>query len=187
VGCFFCGIVFGWLCAGVVGLNQEVLDFLEVNAYAVASAPFHAVASKHAGFLLKTAFLGLSLVGLPLLLTQLFIRGFYWGFSFCCLLKAETRLTGYLKAFLTMIPHNLIALPVVLLMACAASNFSIQILRGQWEGDRLNNSFFHTFLGQFGNYLLLAALLGLFSLGASLIEAYLTPLFILWLASISGP
>jgi stage II sporulation protein M len=174
--------VFGWLCAGVVNLNQGIRDFLEANAYAGAPAVFYAVASKQAVFLLKMAFLGLSLLGLPLLLTLLFVRGFYWGFSFCCLLRAETRLAGYLKAVLTMIPHNLIALPVILLMACAASNFSIQILQGQWEGERFNHSFFHSFLGEFGNYLLLVILLILFSMGASLIETYLTPLFNLWLA-----
>jgi stage II sporulation protein M len=183
LGCFFCGVVFGWLCAGVVNLNQGIRDFLEANAYSGAPALFYAIASKHVVFLLELAFLGLSLLGLPLLLTLLFVRGFYWGFSFCCLIRAEPWLAGYLKAFLTMVPHNLIALPVILLMACAASNFSIQILQGQWEGDRLNRSFFHSFLGQFGNYLLLTAFLVLFSLGASLIETYLTPLFNLWLGS----
>jgi stage II sporulation protein M len=157
----------------VINLNQGIRDFLETNVYSGEPALFYAVAAKNVGFLLKIAFLGSSLLGLPLILTLLFVRGFYWGFSFCCLLRAETRLAGYFKAFLTMVPHSLIALPVILLMACAASNFSIQILQGQWEGDRFSRSFFYSFLGQFGNYILLAARLVLFSLGASLIETYL--------------
>jgi uncharacterized membrane protein SpoIIM required for sporulation len=100
---------------------------------------------------------------------MIFSRGFFWGFSFCCLLAAERWMAGYLKAILMMVPHNLIALPTAVLMACAASNLSIDLFQSQWEGDYFNRPFPH----RLSKYCVLTLIFLLLSLGASIIEAYL--------------
>jgi stage II sporulation protein M len=171
--CLASGVFLGWFYGGIAGSNQETRAFLEAQAYAGDGRLLSQVISKHMAFMLKLAFLGLSLPGFPILAVMIFSRGFSWGYSFCCLLGSERLAAGYFKAVMVMIPHNLIALPAAVLMACAASNLSIDIFQAQWEGDHFNRPF----LRQLSQYVAVTVVFFVLGLGASIIEAYLAPLF----------
>ncbi|HHY12043.1 MAG TPA: stage II sporulation protein M [Firmicutes bacterium] len=110
---------------------------------------------------------GLAMIGAPLTCIMLFIRGFAIGFSSAFVLKEVA--TGGLLVFASgMLPHNLVALPALVLLSSVSISFSVMLFRERpWiHGGLLKLSTRYTFR---------FALIALLLLAASLLEAYLTP------------
>lgn len=121
---------------------------------------------------LKTAglmgLLGLSVLGAPLVLGVVFLRGFVLGFT-AAFLVDRMMLRGVVLAAAALLPHNVLAVPAVLLAGATALSFSVaaaRVLLGRRDIP-LHHHFFNTVL------LLLAS--GGMLVAATFLEAYVTP------------
>lgn len=118
-------------------------------------------------------FLGLTVIGLPLILGLIFLRGFSLGFTLGFLI-GEKAGGGIIIALLAILPQNLVYIPFMIIWAVVATNFSLQVLRARGSG------FTDVVRGLISYTLLMLAFLLLFLMGA-FIEAYLAP----WLLSLA--
>lgn len=175
--CFLAGVIFGSL--GVNSLNGEqhsaLSEFVNKGLAGYAEELDFTTTTRQALFknlynLAKIFGLGLTVIGLPLILAIIFTRGFVLSFTVVFLIH-DKAWRGGLMALLTILPPNLLSLPAYILAAVMAINFSLYLLRG---GDQRSVSLPQYFLG----YLVISLVLGLFMVGAALIEGYFSPLFI---------
>lgn len=112
-------------------------------------------------------FLGLTVIGFPLILAVIFYRGFSLGFTFAFLIHQKAG-AGVLISILSLLPQNLVYVPALLIWAVVSLNFSIYIFRGRsaftWRA--------------FLSYMVMLAFTLLFILGGAFIEAFLSPWFL---------
>ncbi len=175
--CFLFGILFGFWGMNSLGNNQASTVqslFEEITAqygedFNFAVSARQAV-SKNLLNLGKIFLLGLTIIGLPLVLVIVFTRGFVFGFTieFFCQANAWP---GSILALLALIPPNLLAIPAYILGAVAAIKFSLHLLRGrQLKDSSISEAFF--------KYFFMMVAFSLLMLGSALIEGYFSPVII---------
>lgn len=114
-------------------------------------------------------FLGLTVIGLPLVLAVIWLRGFSLGFTVSFLLHDRAG-AGMLITLISVLPQNLIYIPFFLAWSVVAINFSIYIIRGRNNGVSLGRAV----LG----YTSLMLIYLLIFLAGTFVEAYLSPWFL---------
>lgn len=77
-------------------------------------------------------FLGLTVIGAPLVLGVIFARSFSLGFTIGFLMEHKGK-TGLLLVLASILPQNLIYIPLLFLGALLSLNFSIFIVRGRYQ------------------------------------------------------
>jgi stage II sporulation protein M len=115
--------------------------------------------------------LGLTVIGAPLILGVVFVRGFVLGFTVGFLVQ-ETMVRGLVLSTTSILPHNLLVVPAILVSAAAALSFS--------------TTAFKTLLGlskegvyaQFASTAFLSFCSCILLILGALVETYLTPIFI---------
>jgi len=175
--CFLVGLLFGFW--GMLTLEKNQGTFMQ-SLFQEITAQFgddfnFAVSARQAVMknilnLGKIFLLGLTIIGLPLVLVIIFTRGFVLGFTleFFCFGNAWP---GSILALLALIPPNLLSVPAYLLSAVAAIKFSLYLIRGRQQRDyRLSEAFL--------KYLFLMLGFALLLLGAALIEGYFSPVIL---------
>lgn len=175
--CFLVGLFFGFW--GMTSLEQkqasslsklfeEGLLHFEENFNFSASA--RQAVFKNTINLGKIFLMGLTIIGLPLILVIIFTRGFVLGFTIEFLLQ-EKAWRGGVLALLAVLPPNLLSLPAYLLGAVMAINFSLYLIRGSSQKNiKMSQCLVE--------YLLVMLSLSIFMLGSALIEGYFSPIFI---------
>lgn len=176
--CFMGGLVFGTL--GVNSLNdkqvaylneiidagltqfQDELDFSQTTRQAIVKNLYN---------LGKIVILGLTVIGLPLILVIIFTRGFVIGFTIVFLIKQKSFLGGALS-LLAVVPPNILSLPAYFLAAVTAINFSLYLIKGR---DPLRKS---SLVQYFIGYLAIMTLFAILMISSGFIEGYLSPVFI---------
>ena len=113
--------------------------------------------------------LGFTIVGIPVILFIVFTRGFVIGFTVGFLID-EYVAKGLIFALAAVLPHNLIAMPALLITGVSATSFSLAIARRRMKGR--SNLLYET-IGYTG---ICFAMLILLVLSAA-IEAYVSPVF----------
>lgn len=181
--CFIAGIIFGSL--GVNALSQDqaagLKDYVNKAFGLYADKIDFSLTVRQALYKNminwgKILFLGLTVIGMPLVLIIVFTRGFVLGFTIVFLIQAKSYSGGVL-ALLAIIPPNLLSFPAYIIAATAAINFSLYLLKRK---DPANNvPITQNIFGYFAIMLILGALFA----GAALIEGYLSPFFIRFLTS----
>lgn len=116
-------------------------------------------------------FLGLTVIGLPLVLAVIWLRGFSLGFTVSFLLHDRAG-AGMLITLISVLPQNLIYIPFFLAWSVVAINFSVYIIGGRNNGVPLGRAV----LG----YSSLMLVYLLIFLAGTFVEAYLSP----WLLSL---
>lgn len=179
---FAAGSLFGALAAATLSPGQEAGVASEVQAFvtAVKTGDFgpRAEATRWAldREVLRTAglvwLLGLSVIGLPLVLVIVFSRGFLLGFTVAVLVK-ELALGGLLVALVGVLPQNLLNVPATVVAAVAAVSFGLTVVAGRalsrgglWRG--------------LGGYTALVGLTALVMAGGALVEGYVAPVLLEW-------
>ena len=117
-------------------------------------------------------FLGLTVIGLPLILAIIFVRGFSLGFTIGFLVHEKAG-AGILITLLSIVPQNLVYIPLLIVWSVVAMNFSIYLVRGR---TTMNLSLGRAFVVYTSLLIICCVVL----LAGSLIEAYLSP----WLLSL---
>ena len=114
--------------------------------------------------------LGASIIGFPLILLLLFLRGFILGFTVGFLVE-QIALKGVLFAVTSILPHNIIIIPGILIAGVTGLGYSLSIikLRVKKKPYHLSQLFF--------NYSTVILFTGTIIMAAGLIEAYITPVF----------
>lgn len=175
---FSCGLVFGALAVDTVpaAVQANMSSYLQ-NFLSVAPSQLGTPVQirlvlwdyvKYAGMIWL---LGLTVVGAPLAVVWVFMRGFALGFT-VAFLVADLGWRGLLIGIFGVLPQNLLAVPALVGLAVVAVDFAVVMVRSLASGrvpplgqEMLTFSFF-------------ALVMGGLLLGASLVETYITPVFL---------
>lgn len=113
--------------------------------------------------------LGLSIIGLPVILILLFIKGLVTGFTVGFLVN-QLGVSGFLLSMVSVLPQNMIVIPVFIITASAAVHFSLKMIRQQF----LNRTH-EPILPHLTRYSLLVIGAFVILAGVSVFEAYASP------------
>lgn len=113
-------------------------------------------------------FLGLTVIGIPLTLIIIFSRGFILGFTTGFLIQQKS-FQGILVVLLTVLPQNILFVPVILIAGIISTAFSFFVIRGKFAGKTLNLS--KRFIGYTFSFLILC----FFAFLSALVQGYVSP------------
>jgi stage II sporulation protein M len=175
---FIAGIICGDYRAADLdgGVRSHLLKLVEdyvkggTNGNTGGSSILWAAFLSQAKPLLIVWFLGLTVIGLPFIISVIFIRGFSLGFTWSFLINEHAQ-NGLAISFLSILPQNLVYVPILLVWSTLALNFSVFIIRNR------NSNFFSLWQGVIAYTMLLLVFWGMLFAGA-FIEAYLSPWFL---------
>lgn len=114
--------------------------------------------------------MGITVIGIPIVLAILFTKGFVIGFT-VGFLAQEMVLKGVVFSIVAVLPHNLLAIPALIVASVTAISFSTLLIKKKFF--KRSHNLQHCFLG----YLFLSIGIALVFVLASLVEAYITPVF----------
>ncbi|WP_273716851.1 stage II sporulation protein M [Alkalihalobacillus pseudalcaliphilus] len=176
---FLMGIIFGAIVVNSMSLTQRHDLHLYVSQFFGQVSEGHMTSSAE---IFATSFmhyikyiglmwlLGLSVIGLPVLLILLFLKGVVVGFTIGFLVN-QLGLQGFLLSFAAVMPQNFILIPVFIIIGTAGTAFCVKMMRQQFFKKQTV-----PFMPQFVRYSLLMLCLGGAVAFASFCEAYLSPI-----------
>lgn len=172
---FAVGVGFGAVAVRALSFSQkqDLLSFLQQIFSAgvglsAAGASFVSTLLVNLQLLWLVWLMGLLVFGLPIIVLLVFFRGFILGFSVAFLLS-EMAWKGALLAFCSVVPHNLISVPVALVAAGMSIHHAISTIRPA-PGNR-RQTYWQRVLALTGATLACSVLV----IVASLVETYITP------------
>lgn len=118
--------------------------------------------------LLLVWFLGLTVLGVPIIFLAITIKGFYLGFTAGFIIQ-EKGLEGILFTAITLLPQNILIIPSLVIAGVVAASFSIWLLRGRFKNP------YGKISQMFISYTLVFGLLGIVTTCGSFLEGYVTP------------
>ncbi len=113
-------------------------------------------------------FLGLSIIGMPLIFLVIFLKGFLIGFTISFFIS-QLHWQGFLLSLVTIVPQNLLIVPVLIIAGVSGTLFSLSLMKGRGKNKALSSQ------QTFTSYSMLILILGGIIFFASLYEAYITP------------
>jgi len=171
------GVIFGAIIVNSMSFGQKndlyaylTLFFSEIekgefaNTRDVFTQSF-AYYSKILGFIW---FLGLSVIGLPVVFILLFIKGLMVGFTVGFLVD-QMGFEGFLFAFSSVVPQNIFLIPIFIIVASTATSFSIKIWR------QIVSRGHQPIIHQFISYTIFILLVGGLLVIVAAFEAIVTP------------
>lgn len=179
---FLVGVIFGALMVGALTLDQQqdlagYLDnfFVTIHQGNVVEAhSFFDITMLHLKWIGLIFILGLSVIGLPGILILDFLKGVLIGFSVGYLV-AQYSWKGLLLALLSIAPHNLFLIPVLMISSVAAITFSLHMIRSRFFMQR-NQSLKRPLT----SYITLTLAMALLMVGISSFETFVTPALMQW-------
>ncbi|MGE5553182.1 MAG: stage II sporulation protein M [Betaproteobacteria bacterium] len=181
---FAVGSLFGALGAASLspgqeaGVSSEVRSFVEAVKGGKLAAQAEVTRAALVRDVIRTAglcwLLGLSVIGVPLVLVVVFSRGFLLGFTVAVLVK-ELAISGLAMALVAVLPQSLLNVPATVIAAVGATSFAISVVTDRTLG---RTGFWRGVAG----YTALTALAGLIMVGGALIEGYVAPVLLRWTA-----
>jgi stage II sporulation protein M len=174
---FSMGIIFGAVIVNSLApvQKQELFSFLQYffthidqNGLAEPNAQFR----QSFGFYLKTAgimwFLGLSIIGLPLILLLLFFKGVVVGFTVGFLVN-QMKWQGVTFSVMGVLPQNMLVVPALIIIGVAGISFSLRLIKTRLVTKR------DVILPHFLSYTFLAvAMFGVLTV-AAMFETFVSP------------
>jgi stage II sporulation protein M len=121
--------------------------------------------------------LGVTIIGIPLILLLVAVRGFIIGFTVGFFIQ-QMGVKGLIFSILSLLPQNIIIIPGVIIVAVLGISFSIMLIRNKVKKTRYDNV-----LNQFFVYSTVIAIVHIFIAVGCLVEAYISPLFIKYMSS----
>ncbi|WP_062356131.1 stage II sporulation protein M [Bacillus kwashiorkori] len=134
---FIMGVIFGAIVVNSLSVSQKddlfyFLSefFLQMENGEVISAKevfFHTL-SYNSKFIGLMWVFGISMIGLPLIFVMLFLKGMVIGFTVGFLVQ-QMSWHGFFLSFVSVLPQNLVTIPVYIAVAVVAVNFSFTMIR----------------------------------------------------------
>jgi stage II sporulation protein M len=174
---FMMGVVFGAVVVNTLSPVQKegLLEYLgyffrglDQNTIAEPEIAFQHSMGDHLKNLGLMWMLGLSIIGIPLILILIFLKGLVIGFT-VGFLVSQLSWRGLWFAFLSVVPQNLLVVPAMIIMAVSGIHFSLLLVRNRLISRR--GTIYPEFLAYSGLVMAMAVVL----VFASLFEAYLSP------------
>lgn len=174
---FTMGVIFGAIIVNSLELTQkqELVGFLQyffanVNDNGIAEPGAHF--QQTFAFHLKTVgiiwILGLSIIGLPLILLLLFLKGVVVGFTVGFLVD-QLQWQGVMFAVTGVLPQNMLIVPALLIVGVGGISFSLRLIRTRLMSKR------DIILPYFWSYTAIMVVMLIVLTVASLFEAYISP------------
>lgn len=182
---FLMGIVFGALMVGALTLEQKqdlsryLGSFLQTVTLGGDHIPKPGLLESfglHFKWMALIFLLGISVVGLPLVLVLNFLKGMLVGFT-VGVLVTEYSWKGIALAFVSIVPQNLLVVPALLAGSVAAITFSTYLVKHRFL-QKTNDSATPIFL----KYASLGLSLVVVMFAAAVVETFLSPKLIGWVA-----
>lgn len=121
--------------------------------------------------------LGITVIGIPVTLIIVGVRGFILGFTVGFMLNS-LGMKGLFFTILAILPQNIIIIPCIIAVSVMSVGFSTMIIRNRMA-KKWTNNYWQRFL----SYTILIGGLFIISIAGSLIEAYIVPVFIKLISS----
>lgn len=122
-------------------------------------------------FVLAIWLLGISIIGIPIIIVMIFLKGFMLGFSIAAII-AKYKLIGILGGLTYIFPHIIISVMVIFVMSYYALRLSFNLLRAIIKRKSIN-------FGEIINrYSLIMVISIIIMIIASLIETFVSPYII---------
>ncbi len=186
---FVLGVMAGSLTVRALGADQkqELVDHLQVFLRGLGPSADkvdpRAVMQRADSVHLKTAVvlwvLGVTIIGLPLVVGVIFVKGFVIGFSVGFLVE-QMGLSGLVFSIFSIWPQNLVAVPAFLIIAASSISFSWMLLV-----NRLAHRKTH-WVEEFSSYTVLCVGMTALLMVAGLLEGYVTPALMRLVTQILG-
>lgn len=141
-------------------LNSGALDYKNV---------FMQTLKNNLSIILGIWFLGLTMVGVPIILILDIFKGFTLGFSTCFMIN-QMGLKGLWISLLGILPQNLIYIPIVVIASVLAMEFSLTIFRDKNQKPGSN-----PIAMRITSYSFIFVIIVFFMFIGFFTEAYLTP------------
>lgn len=180
---FMIGIVIGAMAIRILpeAERSELAGYLNVYLGSLSSGALQSsdligsVIFTHLKTLAVIWGLGFTLIGLPFILLIILLRGVIIGFTVGFLVN-EFVFKGLLLALVAVLPHNFLAIPILLVMSVSAMNFSLRLLQHK---EYHKQSLLYAALSYSGVW-------GILCIGmvfSSLLEVYISPVFMRWIVN----
>jgi stage II sporulation protein M len=177
---FVIGVVVGALAVKILPDEQktELINYLHIFFTGLSQGNEDTISSgnmigmtmfNNAKTVVVMWILGFTIVGIPFVLLILFTRGFIIGFTVGFLVN-EYVMKGLLFAFASVLPHNLFAVPAILVLGVSATTFSLMLVRRKAYGKI--NIWYEAIRYSMVCMIMLAVMLF-----AALLEVYISPVF----------
>ncbi|MDQ1909497.1 stage II sporulation protein M [Paenibacillus sp. GD4] len=180
---FVTGVVFGAVMVHALSLEQkqEIMRYLSnfftnVEQGSIGTdvrASFQDTFAMHIKWILIIWVLGMSVIGLPLILILDFLKGVLVGFTVSYLV-GQLSWTGLLFALVSVVPPNLIIIPALLICSVTAIAFSIYMVKSRFIARQ--GKVYEPFMRFSGTILASGVLL----CGVAYFEAKVSPLMMKW-------
>lgn len=179
---FVMGVVFGALMVNALSLEQkqDLADYLASFFHTVSQdtvdggASLQQTFAMHLKWTMLIFVLGLSVIGLPLILILDFLKGVLVGFTIGYL-SGQLSWKGMMFALITVVPQNLIIIPAMIACSVTAISFSLYLIRNRLLQKK------GSIKQPFYQYTGLTTALLVVVFGASLFEAYVSPPLMKWI------
>ena len=134
---FLMGIVFGAVIVNSLSLTQkeELAIYLgrffgqvSEGQFATSSEMFDQSFTHYVKYIGLMWLLGLTIIGLPIILIMLFLKGIVVGFTVGFLVN-QMSWKGFLLAFVSVFPQNILAVPAMIVVGAASLTFSLRLMR----------------------------------------------------------
>ncbi|MFC4078170.1 stage II sporulation protein M [Salinithrix halophila] len=174
---FMMGVIFGAVIVNTLSPIQKenLLDYLghffqgmEGKSVADPRVAFQHSLGDHFKTIGLMWLLGVSVVGMPFILLLMFLKGMVIGFT-VGFLVSQLSWEGLSFAFVSVVPHNLLVVPVLIIVAVSGIGFSILLTKNRLIQRR------GSIYPQFLSYSVLVTSLACVLVLASMFEAYVSP------------
>ncbi|ERI91345.1 stage II sporulation protein M [Clostridiales bacterium oral taxon 876 str. F0540] len=175
--CVFTGIVLGIYAVKYMNNveNNDLLSYFTNFSQNISSGSFKYssiisdIIKNNISIILVVWFLGLTMVGIPIILIIDIIKGFTLGFTISFVVKGlGTKGIGII--LIGVLPQNIIYIPCVIIASVVAMEFSLNILREKMNKQWVNSIWMKITSYSFV-FILITVLMGV----GFLLEAYATP------------
>ncbi|BBW95722.1 stage II sporulation protein M [Geobacillus sp. FSL W8-0032] len=175
---FLMGVIFGAIVVNSLSFSQKqdlyyylTQFFGQVSKDNLASAHdmFRQSYMHNVKYIALMWVLGISVIGLPIIFVLLFLKGVVVGFT-VGFLVSQMSWKGFLLSFVSIMPQNVVVIPLMIVMGVVSISFSLQMVRHQFM-KRPHGPVFPLVM----RYAAAMALTAVGLLVSSAIEAYVSP------------
>ncbi len=179
---FVMGVIFGALMVNALSLQQkqEISGYLSGFFYMIdQQTDFDGKQSvldtfgMHIKWLVLIWILGLSVIGFPLILILDFLKGVLIGFTVGYMV-GQLSWKGMLFALVSVVPQNMIIIPVILICSVTAITFSLYLIKNRFLQRK------DTVSRRLLSYTAVTVSMAVVLLGVSLFESFVSPVLMKW-------
>ncbi|OFI07609.1 stage II sporulation protein M [Clostridium acetireducens DSM 10703] len=175
--CICIGIVLGIYTVKYMGSfeNSDLLNYLKSFTKNVTSnnidvrLVFIQTLKNNIPIILAIWFLGLTMIGIPIVLIISLIKGFTIGFTISFIINS-LGIKGIWVVMFGIVPQNMVYIPCIILMCVLSMEFSLEILK-----NKINNKMKINVWNRMLGYSFTFIFLSLFMFLGFFVEAYVTP------------